>query len=305
MIDKFQTILEDRGLISVGGADARDFLQGLVSNDVRKLAPEQVLHSAFLTPQGKYLHDFFMIPLGDEILLDCEAGRLADLLRRLGLYKLRSQVTLTDASAAFSVAALMGNDWAGALGLSPEAGSAGTFLGGVAYVDPRLAAMGGRCVIPHDGAEEALNSAGFTPRSATEYHALRLRLGLPDGSRDMVVDKAILLENGFDELGSIDWDKGCYMGQELTARTKYRALIKKRLMPVTIDGPLPATGTPVMMEGREVGEMRSGQDGLGQGPGLGLALMRLEYLDQAAESEVSFTAGDARITPAKPDWAAF
>jgi len=299
MTDKSWTLLDDRGLISVAGVDAREFLQGLVSNDVRKLTPERTLHSAFLTPQGKYLHDFFIIALGDEILLDCEAGRLADLLRRLGLFKLRSQVTLTDVTADFSVIALMGNDWADDLGLPHEAGSAGAFLGGVAYVDPRLAAMGGRGVISRDGAEEALSRAGFASRPAADYHTLRLRLGLPDGSRDMVVERAILLENGFDELGSIDWDKGCYMGQELTARTKHRALIKKRLMPVTVDGPLPAAGTPVMMEGREAGEMRSGQDGLG------LALIRLEYLDQAAGSETPFTAGDSRLTPTKPDWATF
>ena len=122
-------------------------------------------------------------------------------------------------------------------------------------------------------------------------------LGLPDGSRDMVVEKATLLESGFDELNGVDWDKGCYMGQELTARTKYRGLTKKRLMPVDIDGPVPPSGTPVMVDGKEAGEMRSARGGVG------LALIRLEHLDKAAGAR--FTAGEARITPRKPDWAAF
>src|SRR6185503_18496273 len=106
-----------------------------------------------------------------------------------------------------------------------------------------------------------------------EYEALRLELGVPDGSRDLPVEKAILLENGFDELHGIDWQKGCYMGQELTARTKYRGLVRKRLLPVEIEGPLPAPGTPVMAGDKEAGEMRSGADGLG------LALLRLEHLE--------------------------
>ena len=121
-------------------------------------------------------------------------------------------------------------------------------------------------------------------------------LGLPDGSRDLVLEKAILLESGFDELHGVDWHKGCYMGQELTARTKYRGLVKKRLVPITIDGALPAAGTPVMLDSKTVGEVRSGRDGRA------LALMRLEYLDNA---DASFTAGGAAVAPKKPDWAEF
>ena len=118
---------------------------------------------------------------------------------------------------------------------------------------------------------------------------------MPDGSRDLEVGKSILLENGFDELNGIDWDKGCYMGQELTARTRYRGLIKKRLMPVEIVGPPPAPGTPVTKGGKETGVMRSSV------AGLGLALLRLDQLDGAGE----LRAGEARLTPGKPDWAGF
>ncbi len=293
-------VLEDRGLIGIEGEDAREFLQGLISNDVRGVAPDRAIHAAFLTPQGKYLHDFFIIEDNGGLLLDCESRRLDDLKRRLGIYKLRAKVALANRSEAFVVAALIGDGALATLGLPGETpGAAARFADGVAYVDPRLAAAGARVVLPRDGAATALENAGFAAAERSDYDALRIRLGLADGSRDMEVEKAILLENGFDELHGVDWDKGCYMGQELTARTRYRGLIKKRLVPVTVDGPLPAPGTPVMFEDKQAGEIRSGVEGAA------LALMRLEYLDRAAASGQPFTAADARITATKPDWAAF
>jgi folate-binding protein YgfZ len=293
-------VLEDRGLLGVDGEDVRAFLQGLVSNDVRRVAADCAVYAALLTPQGKYLHDFFIVESDGGLLLDCEAARLDDLKRRLGIYKLRAKVALADRSAAFVAAALIGDGALADLGLPAETpGAATRFAGGVAYVDPRLAAAGARAVLPRDGAAAALADAGFAAADRGDYDALRIRLGLADGSRDMEVEKAILLENGFDELHGVDWEKGCYMGQELTARTRYRGLIKKRLVPVAVDGPLPAPGTPVMFEGKEAGEIRSGVDGAA------LALMRLEYLDRAAASGQPFTAADARITARKPDWAGF
>ncbi len=293
-------VLEDRGLIGIEGEDAREFLQGLISNDVRGVAPDRAIHAAFLTPQGKYLHDFFIIEDNGGLLLDCESRRLDDLKRRLGIYKLRAKVALANRSEAFVVAALIGDGALATLGLPGETpGAAARFADGVAYVDPRLAAAGARVVLPRDGAATALENAGFAAAERSDYDALRIRLGLADGSRDMEVEKAILLENGFDELHGVDWDKGCYMGQELTARTRYRGLIKKRLVPVTVEGPLPAPGTPVMFEDKQAGEIRSGVEGAA------LALMRLEYLDRAAASGQPFTAADARITATKPDWAAF
>jgi hypothetical protein len=128
---------------------------------------------------------------------------------------------------------------------------------------------------------------------------LRLANGIPDGSRDLSIEKAILLEAGFDELNGVDWQKGCYIGQELTARTKYRGLIKRRLMPVRVDGPLPPAGTLVMLDGQEAGEMRSGQGGIA------LALLRLEAVAAAAEAGRALQAGEARLTPLKPAWGQF
>jgi folate-binding protein YgfZ len=150
-----------------------------------------------------------------------------------------------------------------------------------AMPDPRLAEAGWRWMSAAPMATDAAPEA---------YDAHRLQLGLPDGSRDMQAEQSVLLEAGFDELRGISWSKGCYMGQELTARTKYRGLVKRRLVPVTVEGPPPPRGTLITLEGAEVGEMRSGR------AGLGMALLRLSALGSTLEC------GESRLHPRIPGW---
>jgi hypothetical protein len=292
-------LLDDRGVLEVSGADRRSFLQGLVSNDVQKLGPDRALYAAFLTPQGKYLHDFFLVEQGEVIQLEGERARLPDLLRRLSMFKLRAKVALADVSETFAVAAAFGGDAGAKLGLPADLGAAAPFGDGIAYVDPRLAALGVRLILPREAGTRALDEAGLARAEPADYDWLRLSLGVPDGSRDLSVEKAILLEAGFDELNGVDWDKGCYMGQELTARTKYRALIRKRLMPVTVDGPLPESGTAVKLGDQNAGEIRSGRGDRA------LALLRLDAVSEAARIGAPLVAGAARLTPTKPGWARF
>ncbi|HUH84278.1 MAG TPA: folate-binding protein [Stellaceae bacterium] len=298
MAERSSTRLAERAAIEIAGEDRALFLQGLVSNDVTKVTAERAVYAALLTAQGKYLHDFFIAAIGDALYLDAEAARLDDLLRRLSLYKLRAKVTLTDRRDALIVGVAFGGDALAALGLATEPGKAVAFAGGVAYVDPRLAALGARLLLPRSAGLAPLAAAGFASADGAAYDRLRLSLGVPDGSRDLAVEKAILLEAGFDELNGVDWQKGCYVGQELTARTKYRALIKKRLLPVHLDGPLPPPGTPVVLGTEEAGELRSGRDGMA------LALLRLEMLHQVS-AQAPLMAGATRLTPVKPDWVRF
>jgi len=296
MIERSYVELPERGVLVVSGPDTRAFLQGLVSNDVMRAGPDRAIHAALLTAQGRYLHDFFVIEIADSLHLDCEAARREDLLKRLKLYKLRSKVTLEDATDRLAVAAIPGEAALAALGLGPEPGAGKAMAGGAVFVDPRLAAIGARAILPRDQLAPALGACGLQPGDRAAYESLRLKLGLPDGSRDLEVERSILLENGFDELNGVDWKKGCYVGQELTARTKYRGLIKKRLLPVLIDGPAPAPGTTVTYGEQEAGEMRSAADGLG------LALLRLEFVDKLEAEGGALAAGAAKLTPAKPDW---
>jgi folate-binding protein YgfZ len=285
MFDCSFSVLAHRGVIAVGGADRVAFLQGLISNDTTKVTPGQAIWAALLTPQGRFLNDMFVAASddGETLLLETERERAAALARKLSLYKLRSQVKVEDRSAAMEVAVVFGAG-VDVARLSQE--------GLVAFIDPRLSELGVRVLGPAGKVATILSSLGCRERPLADYDALRLGLGVPDGSRDLVVEKALLLENGFDELNGVDWQKGCYMGQELTARTKYRALIRKRLFPVRVEGTLPAPGTAVLDGLEEVGEVRSGVDGRA------LAMLRL---DAIGDGRV-LTAGDARLVPEKPAW---
>ena len=291
MADASFALLDDRGILAVSGPDRRPFLQGLVSNDVDKVCPTASRYAALLTAQGKYLHDFIMVEAGESFWLDAEAARLGDLKRRLSIYRLRARVSL-DERSDLAVAAIFGAGDAAILGLPSEPGAARPLGSGVAFVDPRLALLGARAVLPRENARAVLADAGIAETGFDIYDRLRLSLGIPDGSRDLVLEKSILLESSFDELNGVDWQKGCYIGQELTARTKYRGLVKKRLMPVRIEGPAPPPGAAVTADGREIGEMRSSRGGLG------LALLRIEPV---REGKI-LAAGQSTLVPVRPAW---
>ncbi|MCC8428535.1 folate-binding protein [Reyranella aquatilis] len=281
MSSKF-SLLPHRSVISVAGADRVEFLQGLISNDTRKVAPGHAVWAALLTPQGRFLNDMFVVDAGQDVFyLETERERAPALARKLKMYTLRSKVVVEDRSAALEVAAVFGDDASRALGLENA----------VTFADPRLPTLGVRVIAAAGQAATLLSARGLSEAPLVAYDALRLPLGVPDGSRDLQVEKALLLENGFDELNGVDWKKGCYMGQELTARTKYRALIKKRLFPVRVEGTLPEAGTPVHQNGEEVGEVRSGMGDRA------LAMLKLE-----AARTGPLTAGDARIVPEIPTW---
>ena len=244
------SLLPYRSVIAVGGADRVEFLQGLISNDTTKVAAGRAIWAALLTPQGRFTNDMFVVSGdgGETLLLETERERAPALARKLSMYKLRSKVTVEDRAAALDVAVVFGQDAAEALPIE----------GALAFVDPRLPELGIRVIAPAGAAANLLTACGVPRAPLDAYDSLRLALGVPDGSRDLPVDKALLLESGFDELNGVDWKKGCYMGQELTARTKYRGLVKKRLFPVRIDGAMPAPGSLIHLDGQEVGEVRSG-----------------------------------------------
>jgi folate-binding protein YgfZ len=276
MAEKLYVKLADRALIAVAGPEARPFLQNLVSNDVDRVARDRVVYAALLTPQGRYLFDFFIVEVGGVLYLDCEAARRDALLKRLTLYKLRAKVELRAANE-FSVFAAFGDAVSG-----EERGHAREIDGGVIYIDPRDPAAGWRAVLKNAAPLEAL---GYRRAEFAAYDAMRLALGLPESGRDLVAEKALLLECNFEALNGVDFDKGCYVGQEVTTRMKRRALVKKSLMPVEIDGPAPEPGTKIERDGIEAGEMRS------SAAGLGMALLRHDLLDGELRS------GAARIIP--------
>ncbi|MEN6541739.1 folate-binding protein [Parvibaculum sp.] len=270
------SILPERGILRVGGADARPFLQGLITNNVDLVEEAHAVYACLLTPQGKFLFDFFITADGDALLLDCDGARAADLLKRLAFYKLRADVTLENLSANRAVIAFWGEGAAPAGALS----------------DPRLAALGYRLVT--SSPEEALKDAA--PATPAEYHRHRIALGVGDAAHDFEPDRTFPLEVNLDELHGIDFKKGCFVGQEVTSRTKRRGSVRKRLIPCRVEGDLPKPHTPVRSSGREAGMVFSGDAETGRV----LALLRLDLIDGAV-----LEAGDASLTPEKPDWANF
>ncbi|MGE0746525.1 MAG: folate-binding protein YgfZ [Rhodospirillales bacterium] len=288
--------LADRAVLRVSGPDARGLLQGIVTNDMERVAPARAIWAALLTPQGKYLHDFMIAQDAEGFLFDADAARLAELKKRLAMYRLRAKVTIEE-QPGLAVFALWDADAAARCGLADAPGAAAPWQNGIAFVDPRLAALGARAILPADAAAAAaLQSAGFAAAKPGEYERHRIALGVPDGARDLVADKSYPMENGFDALNGIDFAKGCYVGQEVTARMKHRGLVKKRLFPVAIEGDPPPPGTAVRRGAVDAGELR------GAAGGIGLALLKL---DQAfADDAAPLTAGDARLTPRKPAWMA-
>jgi hypothetical protein len=257
--------LPERAVLEVSGDDRVSFLQGLVSNDVAEAAPGRAVWAALLTPQGKYLADFFILADGARLLLDCDAGQAAMLAPRLARFRLRARVAIAPSTLAVHAA------WDG----TPDQPA-------LIAPDPRLPEAGFRVLAAAPLAGNA---------DAADWDRHRLALGLPE-PRDLEAEKSVLLEAGFDELHGISWDKGCYMGQELTARTKYRGLVKRRLVPVAVAvaGELPAPGSPILAAGREVGTMRSGQERLG------MALLRIDAFRQP------LACGGAALVARIPHW---
>lgn len=287
--------LDDRGVLAVSGDDARAFLQNLVTNDIERVTPGQAIYAALLTPQGRYLHDFFVIEMDGVLFLDVAKKKLEDLQARLLKYRLRSKVEIDDVSRIFRVIALLGDGPHDSQSLHGFEGRGGPFANGFCYVDPRYAGIGVRALLPAD-ALPMLEAAGFTTSDRMAYETLRLLFGVPEGLFDLQPEKSLPMESNFDLLNAIDWNKGCYIGQELTARMHYRALLKKRLLPVGIEGDVPDFGTPIFYEGEEIGEMRTG---MGE---QGIALLKLEAVLAAVKADQPLRAGETRLTPQHPPW---
>lgn len=241
-MDAFFVKLPGRGLIHMEGEDRISFLQNLISNDMGLLQKQKSLYACLLTAQGKFLHDFFIQQGDGFLLIDCEGGaRAQDLYQRLNLYRLRAKVKIS-VEEHNDVYAVFGQQ--------------------TGVPDPRHGAMGWRTFEKSQEIEE---------KPFAEWDRHRIRLCVPDGSRDMAVEKSTLLECNIDRLNGICFKKGCYVGQELTARMHHRGLAKKHLYAIE-GGSLPAPGADIMIDGRLTGEMRSSCGDLG------LALLRDEAL---------------------------
>jgi folate-binding protein YgfZ len=282
-------LLPDRGVVKVDGDDARKFLNGLVTSDIAKVTPGEAGFGALLTPQGKIIVDFILAEApptdGGGFFLDCPRALAATLLQRLNFYKLRAKVIVEDLSETLGVVAI----WDG--------GAATEY--GLCYRDPRLAPLGLRCMLPPYLAGEAAADLGAQLLEPSAYEAHRIALGVPRGGLDFIYGDAFPHETDMDQFGGVDFDKGCFVGQEVVSRIEHRGTARTRVVPVAFDGFAPEAGTPLNVGDKTVGTLGSSAQGRG------LAMLRLDRAADALAAAQPLIAGGVEMRLVKPAWAQF
>ena len=262
-------ILPDRGVVTITGADARQLLNGLVTSDVSELAEGAARFAALLTPQGKIVADFLVVARPDGLALDCPKPLAASLATKLNLYKLRAKVTVADVSEHQRVVAF----WDGESDLAQ------------AYRDPRDDKIGQRAIIDANVVEGALAASGATRVEVTAYEAHRIALGVPRGGSDFIYGDAFPHETNMDRLHGVDFDKGCYVGQEVVSRMEHRGTARTRSIRMIVDGPAPEPGINVEAGGKSLGMLGSSANGIG------VALLRIDRVADAIAAGHVITAG--------------
>jgi folate-binding protein YgfZ len=289
-------LLPDRGVIKVVGDSARNFLHGLVTADIQNLKLGEARYCALLTPQGKIIADFIVAEApaqdGGGFFFDTPRALTAALVEKLNLYKLRAKVIVEDLSDVLGVLAA----WDGT---APSATSVASKKVGLCYPDPRTPALGLRVMLPPHLAATAASSLGAALVDASEYEARRIALGVPQGGLDFRYGDAFPHEADMDQLGGVDFQKGCYVGQEVVSRMEHRGTARTRAVPVRYDGAAPQAGTAIVAGDRQLGHIGS------TAAGVGIALLRLDRVAEALSHGEPLTAGGVPIHLVKPDWARF
>ncbi|QOZ32490.1 folate-binding protein YgfZ [Bradyrhizobium sp. CCBAU 53421] len=277
--------LPDRGVIKVSGEDARNFLNGLITTDVEQLTPGQARFGALLTPQGKIIVDFLITEIpaghGGGFLIDAPRALTKGLADKLGFYKLRAKVVVENLSDSLGVLAA----WDGEPATIPD----------LAFADPRNAALGWRILIPDDLKQKLTELIGADLIDSSVYEAHRIATGVPRGGLDFMYGDAFPHETNMDRLNGVDFDKGCYVGQEVVSRMQHRGTARTRTVKIILDGPAPETGATIQAGDKQVGTMGStaGEKGL--------ALVRIDRVADALDAGLPLTAGGLALHLAEPD----
>jgi tRNA-modifying protein YgfZ len=273
------SVLHDRGVIELAGAEAAGFLQRLITNSVLNIPQGESRYSGLLSPQGKLLFDFFAVPMpgGPDtgFLFDCVRAQAGDLVKRLNLHKMRAKIAIADKSGEFGVAAVFG-------------GEVPAGIEGLTYRDTRAPDMGLRIIAPH----AAL--ARLKDASEAAYEAHRIAQGVPKGGIDFVYGDSFVHDANLDLLNGVDFKKGCYVGQEVVSRVHFRKSARKRIVKIHFDGEAAAAGTDIM-----AGETNIGQLGSTAGAE-GLASLRIDRFEEARAAGAVIKAGDATVEVTVP-----
>src|SRR5712675_2077713 len=276
--------LPDRGMVKVSGIEARDFLNGLVTSDVTLLRPGLGRFGALLTPQGKIIVDFLITEAlaghGGGFLIEAPLPLTKGLADKLGFYKLRAKVTVENLSDSLGVLAA----WDGEPAMKPD----------LSFADPRHAALGWRILVPEELKQKVADLIGADLADSDAYEAHRIACGAPRGGLDFMYGDAFPHETNMDRLHGVDFEKGCYVGQEVVSRMQHRGTARTRTVKIILDGPSPEPGATILAGDKPVGTMgsTSGKNGL--------ALIRTDRVSDALDAGLKLTAGGLAIHLAEP-----
>jgi len=277
--------LPDRGVVKVSGEDARNFLNGLLTTDVGELKPGLAKFGALLTPQGKIIVDFLITEApaghGGGFLFDCPRALAQALADKLRFYKLRAKVTVENLSDSLGVIAA----WGGTPAMQPD----------LAFADPRAGALGFRVLAPQELAGKVAVLIGAELVDASAYEAQRIANGVPRGGLDFIYGDAFPHETNMDRLHGVDFDKGCYVGQEVVSRMQHRGTARTRTVKIVLDGPAPEAGASILAGDKQVGTIGSTAEDKG------LALVRTDRVADALAAGLPLTAGGLSLHLAEPD----
>ena len=277
--------LPDRGVVKVSGEDARNFLNGLITTDLEQLRPGLGRFGALLTPQGKIVTDFLITEAppghGGGFLIDAPRVLAKGLADKLGFYKLRAKVVVENLSNSLGVLAA----WDGEPAMQPD----------LSFADPRNAALGWRILIPEDLKQKLADLIGADLVDSDAYEAHRIATGVPRGGLDFMYGDAFPHETNMDRLHGVDFDKGCYVGQEVVSRMQHRGTARTRTVKIILDGPSPEAGATILAGDKPVGTIGStaGESGL--------ALIRIDRVADALDAGLPLTAGGLSLRLAEPD----
>ena len=255
--------LVDSKFISIKGEDRNEFLQDLITNDINKCNKGNPIYSCLLSPQGKFLADFFIINLGDSYLIEINEIYIENFIAKLNIYKLRSKINITIEENYISFVILNID-----LKLNEE-------INYIKYTDPRCSNLGKKIIIKSNLKNNFISNNNLIKVDFKSYRELMIKNLVPYTTKDLIINKSLLLENNFDKINAIDWDKGCYVGQEITARMKYRALLKKSIRAVEIISGRTLPGNKIFYNTKIIGEITSCLNNLG------IAMLKIEDANDA------------------------
>ena len=286
-------ILEDRGILFINGLDAKEFLQNLVTNDINKVDNSNSCFASLLTPQGKFLFDFLIVKHKNGYFIDCEKKQADNLFKKLNIYKLRSKVEIMNLSNEFVIAAFSYEKFMSFEEAKDILGYTFKYREDPIILDPRHKKLGGRLIINLEKLYLSLKKLDLKSAEPNEYYKFSHELGIPQRDMDKLSDKLFGIECNFEELNGIDFKKGCYVGQENTARIKLRNKLSKRLLPIQLIKGNLEEGASIFNNENEVGKVLINND---QPFGL------IKYLSDHFNHEAEFRSENAIFKIKKPDW---